>query len=612
MEGMNRPVVNANVGVTNMIEDADIKGIMLETFDTINQVLSEHSGPFGKFAVITDPMNPMAEPIFTKDGINIVRKMEFISPMQEFVKRAVAYIGERIEAAAGDGTTSSMIIATTVLKEVIKDFAEYGICVSYQQLSEQYNRFVTKVEEDYSRAVLSVDNLIKVNSLDAAAQKKLIWQVAYAQAYTSSHGDDMLSKAVADMFTTIPQSTWNYVNFERERFETTERIKVNFDDNDFTSECVIFNNVMLNTDMGLKYVAKDVDLVIANTDLAQDNMILFQPVLNHISDAIKEDKPLVIFTSSMIDMHTRSFLDETLRLHPGNKVAIFTYHPESDCQVTDLTILQLLARINPALPEDKITLVPGVDIEYSNHVIKINKLYENPDDSIEHPYQNDKTFPIYKEVINHMLVLIEKTRKEKVTMENERAIMNFQRIYNRLVLTKRVNICIGGSAHDNAAAKDVVMDSITATRCTLMKGFVHAGNRTLYSILENYDVTDNRIDSIFCSAFHTAIQKAVASTLKFTQSTPVTEQQIVDYLDAASYDVITGKKYTSNEFSDYLFSNEIVVGPIQPIIIQPSTIDINILKRFGEVALKFIQTARIIAPGSVYLTAASKKELTMN
>ena len=108
IENIGRPIVNANIGVTNILESNDIYTIMLDTFTDIVRVLSDHCGPYGKFAMITSATNRVAEPVFTKDGIGIVRAMEYMSVMQEYVRNTLAYMGSRVETAAGDGTTSSI------------------------------------------------------------------------------------------------------------------------------------------------------------------------------------------------------------------------------------------------------------------------------------------------------------------------------------------------------------------------------------------------------------------------------------------------------------------------------------------------------------------------
>lgn len=103
-----------NIGMSNRLEKGEMQRIMVETLSDLADVLKDHCGPYGKYAAITSPVNPSAEPIFTKDGINIVRSIDYVSQVQQFIRHTLMYMGSRIESTAGDGTTSAMIIAEVV------------------------------------------------------------------------------------------------------------------------------------------------------------------------------------------------------------------------------------------------------------------------------------------------------------------------------------------------------------------------------------------------------------------------------------------------------------------------------------------------------------------
>ena len=108
-------VLNTNTGLSNIIEGDNIDNIMNNTFVKIANVLSDHCGPYGMFAMIPSE-DGLSDPKFTKDGMNIVRAMEFINPMEREVQDNLLYIAGKVERASGDGTTSSMIIVCEVLK----------------------------------------------------------------------------------------------------------------------------------------------------------------------------------------------------------------------------------------------------------------------------------------------------------------------------------------------------------------------------------------------------------------------------------------------------------------------------------------------------------------
>ena len=61
--------VNANLNIMNIIEKEEIRSTMMNTFIDLANKLKAHCGPYSGTAILTDPNNALAEPVFTKDGI---------------------------------------------------------------------------------------------------------------------------------------------------------------------------------------------------------------------------------------------------------------------------------------------------------------------------------------------------------------------------------------------------------------------------------------------------------------------------------------------------------------------------------------------------------------
>lgn len=617
-----RQIVNANVGTTNIIESADIATTMMATFDEISSILKDHAGPYSRFAIITDPLNPLAEPVFTKDGINIVRAIEFISPMQAFIKRMVEYIGVRIEAAAGDGTTSAMIIATGVLNEIVKAFKLNNVKLSYKDLVRLYQEFVTEIDNFYKPYIytLSTANRTTVNGVDP-----IVYRIAYAQAYTSSHGDQEIAEAVATMFANASEKAWNYVTFERSRFETDQRITVEIEESDFVSECEIYNRNMLNADLNTNYRRSDVKLLLVNSNVVEGNSYIYEKVMKEVNAALENKTALAIYMPSGMDQITRSKLDTLFLKYPDHQVAMFLYVPEFESKITDLVILSLLAGKDPMLAENKIITLAGVDLEFASRCLKLTSLYKDGKNGIaKRPTEDDRDYPFFGEYINHIRMVIDGLRAQKATHDTHRIINLLQRNHNRLFLSRQITVRIGGNSHDNAAAMDVVTDAVSAVRCALTKGFTFTNNRALYFAIEDYlnapcdasceKPSDTKVKNIFGEAFLNAIDQArvatgthAASPPEFYEKTKSGIAGLVPKKRVVSNDLLTNEIYFVDEFSEYFIKPDTGLDTAR-YIIQPATIDMTILKRFGEVALRFIQTERVIIPHGVYLKEANKPE----
>lgn len=595
-------IVDANIGITNIIAHSDIEGLMMQTFSELEDVLTDHCGPYGKFAMIKDQLDPTAEPVFTKDGINIVRSIEYISPMQNFVRSTIAYIGSRIDMIAGDGTTSSMIIAVAALRSLIKNIKEAGVHFSYKELTDGYDNFLNMVEDKYKHHVWTIDRLAKEARI---SRNKAIKKIAAAQSYTSSHGDEEISNVVAKLFSSLPQEAWNYINVSRERYETEKRVELKYDYSDFSLDRIsILHPAMLNSEVDTCYKSNDATLLIVNGPIA-DTTLVYQDLLERINKITIDDPDLVVICMGCDSNMSTNLINMLHKKDIMKKVCIFTQVNET--RRMEMRALAILAN------EGRSAFPPAVNYCVKEHVIvdyksdgtlSFHKLYQiESNDMITHPWYDDPTRVAYHDFLSMINRFIEIESKEPPSRLREDGIMEAKKLYNKMLLQEKVTVRIGGLAHDNAAILDVLTDCLKASKISLTKGFVFGGNKTLYTVLkEIYDeISHLKANPVvfFVKAFMDAITVTESALFKYTNISfdNMTEDE-KNKLLTGSYDIIT--KFSTTSMLDLLH---------HPVVIQTATIDQNILRRFGEVALKFINTVRIITIGGIYLGDKNKENI---
>lgn len=588
----NRHIINANVGMTNRIELTDINTTILSTFQDITNVLSDHCGPYGSFAMIASPTNKIAEPVFTKDGIGILRAMEYMSPMQEFVRSTLAYMGARIETAAGDGTTSSMIICSTGLQYLFKQLKKSRVPVSYTQLTATYDKFV--------QTVTSTLESVKHNYTDitAVTEEEAIYRVAYAQAYTSSHGNVELSDAVATLFSKTPKIAWNYLYIDKCKFETDTPYIVEIDDAQYTvNNVACWPTAALTDDLGTKRIRKGTTFItsaIAPGTGSYDG----QTLLTRVEEAIKSGEDLSVLCPNSIDARTMSYLTDLFEQHPNHNVAFFLLN-DPDPRLNDITAIKAI------LNDMELTSTyVGIDYTFAGGDLKINGLYPDTDGKLN-PFVGQDTHVALNELISNIDKLIVQVKNEVSSRSINAELKKLQTLRMKLTVAKRTYFLIGGSAYDNATATDIVVDAILAVKHTLDKGYGLGGNRTLYSVLQqlieeykDQSSIEAILISMFCEAFCRGI-KAV-----FKASTKYFAQPKLVFNPAVSLDLT--KVYDGLGESTIEAFNDEYARPCDLPIIQPITADIEMVKRFGELALKFIKTCRIVALGGVHTGAENK------
>lgn len=606
-EDMSRQVLNSHIGVMNMISRDDLRGVMMDTFKQVRELLTDHCGPYGKFAVIVDPTNPTAEPVFTKDGINIIRSLEYMSPMQDLVRRMVAYIGGKIESAAGDGTTSSMIMVVSALEYLTNILSTSSYKYTYQQLVDIMDLFIERTEEQYSLHVITPDKFAQYHNVD---KQVAIRTIAYRQAMSSSHGDTVLSNAVADMFSIIPEDSWDLVCFMRESYETNKRIETVIEDDQYVLDCNVFHPHMLNKEMGTECIFDDAELLVLCTDLMNSEAFIYPKVKQYLEKKTpiasngsngSETKyvPSVLIIPNGVNLDTKLELEKLMKDNVDKDIFIFV-HTVDNPRMNDLVALSLVNGFRPFVGNtfNELNISKGVSGRYRNGQLKLNGLYVPNGDSIYHPLIGSKTFRDMDLAIDSIKQVVSKMKQDTLTKSLSKDITYFERLHNKIKLTRRAIVKIGGSSHDNAAAVDVVMDTVSSVRIALTKGFVFGAEKTLQKVLKEAVLINNKYDTSHIQYLIEELKKAFLKGIDCVHESIMKHAQThAGVLDVSFDDPEYGDQHY---FFDPIFKDTFL-DITKNITVQASTIDISVLKRFKEVALKFICADRILTAFSVYI-----------
>lgn len=587
-DGGKRQVLNAFVGMTNIIDEKQIDDVMIKTFGTIVDILSDYCGPYGKFAVLTDPAKPTEQPTFTKDGLNIINAIEFISPMEKHVKDTMAYISQRVERESGDGTTSSMILVASVMraiKESIKDKK-----ISYHEFVKAYVLFSNEVINALNSKCLHATNEQETHS------------IAMAQAMTSSHGNIELSKCVAELYSKTPVQAWDYIIFERERLETDTDINFKVDESDYSCRSNIFDNRFYNTPHGDAFEIKGAELVVMLGQMIS-NSLEFNNVVNKLKDSIAKNKKLVIIAPDGADPKVREIIEGLIPPRGNNDIGIFNINVMSP-NINDHVGLMVSLGIEN-MKEDQLAIFEDVEVTYKNGELKVFNIVESTDDML-HPNFHDKDSKLFKylEMIEDFVDEYRKSKDANPMIDH--IVRDARKIYNNILLQKQGHVVIGGAAYDNMAMFDVVQDTMKATRATLKEGASLGGYQLLKEILLELQTSytdvfstmdpDCIIVDLLC-AFIEGIDKLTECTAKHIPSADAEKLKAASIGGGSVYNVAIKCIRT---LEDALDSDACAATVLQPV-----TVDREMIRRFGEVALKFMFTNRVIIPGGVVV---DKKE----
>ena len=74
-------------------------------------------GPSGRNVVLN---RPSSSPIITKDGVTVAKEMKFVDPFEDMGAQMVKEVSINTASAAGDGTTTSTVLAHAIYSEGLK------------------------------------------------------------------------------------------------------------------------------------------------------------------------------------------------------------------------------------------------------------------------------------------------------------------------------------------------------------------------------------------------------------------------------------------------------------------------------------------------------------
>ena len=617
-----KAVIDANKGVTNVLESETIHTDLANVYDKIYNTLKAHFGPYSKFAVLIDPSDVLADPVFTKDGINIVRAIEFASPMEEEVKKMVAYIGTRMETAVGDGTTSAMMFTCAVLKKLMTHlYSNEYEHFSLNELRREYDNIVAHIERYIDDHKITWQSLMEREHL---SRQDAVYRLVFAQAYSSSHGDVELADAVAKIFSGTPPESWKCMTFQRRTYESENRFDIEESEGQFELKCDPIVKSVFNMEMGTWLEYDDAILCIVNDSVrfespAYDSLkMIYQYGLSKSDDA-KRDKPMVLICHNRIDGTTYNELIEMVKESHDTKYpfTVFTADVEHPT-CNEITVLKAVAGFDPSIDKEGLSFVDNVYVKYKGDKLVLDRLYNEPvyedgEYAMEHPYIKDPKYDYY----THLLEIFDELQsgydRLKMSPKEKKDQSNYRRLYNKLRYTKQKYLVIGGSSYDNLAMFDVVDDVITACSIALQEGVVPACNRMIFFAVDNMresfsEGLNERRYHIF-NSIATSVQKAIIEmaktsisyapkgTCKMDDQDGLTEHYWITHcVDIIDFD---GKAVSLNE----MFKGD---DNMCKLIVQPANADVALMKRFGELALKFVLAERIIMRGGAYLGGAKK------
>jgi len=142
-------------------------------------------GPKGRTVVLDKKFGP---PVITKDGVTVAKEVELEDPLQDAGAQMVKEAASKTNDHAGDGTTTSTVLAHAILKEGFKKIANGANPVELKRGIDKTVKHIISYLEDESRPVSGNDEIAQVGTISANNDDSIGQMIAQAMDAVGTNG----------------------------------------------------------------------------------------------------------------------------------------------------------------------------------------------------------------------------------------------------------------------------------------------------------------------------------------------------------------------------------------------------------------------------------------
>jgi len=559
--------------VNNVVSGDQMRDIVIHTCDDIINKLSPHCGPTATNAMVIHDsgMESFNMSVFTKDGIDILDNIQYISPIQSYIKNMLGYIGTRVDSVANDGTTTTILLTALILRNITTRIRD-----SYDGYDNNSLLSESKCIDDELKRLINVFERIKLTPKDIDhifGVDSRAGTIAYNQSMSTSKGNEELSSCMKEIYSDLPEELFSHFLYQKCSIENDEEFTIHKDDANMWLNVIPSSQIKYNHALNTEYKTDDCDVIVLQEALL-DGHAEVKRLLNHLDNT---DKTTVIIYNEM----SGSLIQAINTGHKDDVDVVLLKYARRDYELNpiNLAVINGMAGVTPLnKAKDNIDFViHNAGCHFDRGMLKLTNLCETTDSGLHAWYGCDPDTPekkTYLDLIESINTHIDRLQnKHNSDVRNELA--NYREALRYLVGSGLPILKLGGKTMDITANVSVVNDVSGAVISSLTKGFVVDGNLQLYM---------NSIDTI---------KDAVTELLSITHNRTYDhmkrflQHEMERFCDTDSILFFNyGHKVSAYHHTDQL-----------PVM-QPVTLYIELFKRLREFIPKFVATDKIIIPGS--------------
>ena len=451
------------MSTTKNVFGTELKEKLLSGIEKLNQSVSSTLGPGGRTVLIREQSGEVK---VTKDGVTVAKAFHKLEDdIENLGAQLVKQVSIKSANEAGDGTTTSTLLATELVKAGLKEIRQGSNAV--------------EIKNEIDKIVAEVVKEIKELATDISSEEQ-IKQVATISGNNDPEVGNLISEAIdkvgRDGVVTIEESKSG---------ETTLEIVEGMQfDRGYKSPYFVTNNATMQSVLDNPYIL-----------LYDGRISTAQELLQVLTKANSENRPLLIIAEDIGDEALATLIVNKMR-----------------------GIVQVCAVKAPDFGERKTLIMEDIAILTGGQVISKDKglkLDKLSTQQITQYLGSTRLVTVSKEETT-----IIDGKGDEATLANRATEIKDQidkatSFYEREKLQERLGKLIGGVAIISVGGnsdieikekKDRVEDALYATKAALADGIVPGGGATLYRVALNHRVESNNNVAIARDIVRAALQ----------------------------------------------------------------------------------------------------------